>query len=118
MSLVYDILNTYNRTEHITDTAKICGVSLSKARKVLVTYGIYPTDLTLRINNLYQSGSSPHEIATRLNINVKTVLGHLPYTKCMYNADHPTINAMRIRRTRKNKMIVYRRKEHDKNQGK
>lgn len=101
MSLVDDILNTYNRTEHITDTAKICGVSLSKARKVLVTHGIYPTALTLRINNLYQSGSSPLEIAIRLNINVKTVLGHLPYTKCMYNTDHPTINAMRIRRTRK-----------------
>lgn len=102
MSLTDNVLNTYNRTECVTDTAKICGISLSKARKILVTHGIYPTALTLQINNLYQSGSSPDEIAHHLNINVKTVLGHLPYTKCIYNTDRPTINALRIRMSRKN----------------
>lgn len=49
---------------------------------------------------LYRTGLAVEQIAQKLGKSEKAVLTMLPYIKCMYNAEYPTIQALRTRKSR------------------
>ena len=76
--------------------------SSAKARKILITEGLYESPRTAEVSKLVNSGLTTTQIAERLGIGVKAVNAYLPYKKGIYNSDTPTENAVRIRKHRSN----------------
>lgn len=85
-------------------------LSVSKVIKLLITGGIYYSDICWKINKLYNSGKTIPEIQKSLNVSRATVQAYLPYKKCVYNAKELSLNAERIRRYREKrfKSTAYR----------
>ena len=71
-------------------------LSNSKVRKILVTIGAIETNES----NLYAAGKTVEEIAEITGKTMHAVNSRIPYSKGIYNAEYPTINAMRIRKSR------------------
>lgn len=76
--------------------ARRLNIGEGKVRKILVTIGKYETEIT----RLYRSGMSPEAIAQHTRKTLHAINTHIPYGKGMYDAEYPTKNALRIRKTR------------------
>ena len=74
-------------------------ISEQKVCKILVTVGAIETEESRMI----KSGLSVSEIAEKLGKSEKSVICRIPYGKGIYNAEYPTINAIRIRKCRDKK---------------
>ena len=74
-------------------------ISEQKVCKILVTVGAIETEESRMI----KSGLSVSEIAEKLGKSEKSVICRIPYEKGIYNAEYPTINAIRIRKCRDKK---------------
>lgn len=79
------------------EIARRLNISESKVRKILVTTGAIETDES----RLLKSGLSVSEIAEKLGKSINAVNSRIPYEKGIYNAEYPTLNAIKIRKTRK-----------------
>lgn len=79
------------------EIARRLNLSEQKVRRILVTAGAIQTEES----KLHSQGQTVEEIAAALGKTVKAVQARIPYDKGMYNSEYPTINAMRIRKTRK-----------------
>lgn len=78
------------------EIANRLSISEPKVRKILITIGAIKTDES----QLFATGLSIEEIADKLGKSPKAGLGRLPYTKGQYGAEYPSINALRIRKSR------------------
>lgn len=78
------------------EIANRLNISEPKVRKILITIGAIKTDES----QLFATGLSIEEIADKLGKSPKAVLGRLPYIKGQYGAEYPSINALRIRKSR------------------
>lgn len=96
---LYDMKLSYRQI------AKELDLSVSKVIKLLITGGVYSSDICRKINLLYASGKSILEIQKSLNISRASVQAYLPYKKCVYNAKELSLNAERIRRYRRRKKL-------------
>ena len=74
-------------------------ISHTKVCKILVTAGVIKTEES----EMFSSGLSIEEIADKLGKSEKSVITRIPYQKCMYNAEYPTMNALKIRTSREKK---------------
>lgn len=77
-----------------------------KVRKLLITSGVYQTDISMRINDLYKSGKTIKEIQEIVGLSAASVSGYLPYQKTVYNLEVSTDVANRLRKYRKRKTMV------------
>lgn len=77
-----------------------------KVRKLLISSGAYQTDISMRINELYQSGNSIKEIQKIVGLSAASVSGYLPYQKTVYNLEVSTDVANRLRKYRNRKAMV------------
>lgn len=98
------IINWYSKTQSIKKTSKKTGVSEQSVRRTLVLAGLYSSPMSEKIFELTQQNLTPPEIATQLNIQVKTVQGYLPYQRGPYN--EVTINAKNIAKWRKKRKSI------------
>lgn len=71
-------------------------LSHTKVTQILVTAGALETEES----KLYAQGYTVEEIAQKLKKKPNSVKVRLPYSKGVYNAEYPTINALRIRKHR------------------
>ena len=72
------------------------GISEQKVKKVLITAGCLKT----RESILAQQGKTVAEIMEITGKGYTAVVSNLPYVKGIYNAEYPTINAIRIKKCR------------------
>lgn len=79
------------------EIARRLDLSPAKVRKILITAGHYKTLESIML----AEGATPEQIATMLGKSLKAVNGNLPYSKGMYDAEYPSLNALRIRENRK-----------------
>lgn len=78
----------------------ILGVSKSKVKQILLSHD--------QIDNpyykLFREGKSVDEVAERMMVRRSTVVQNLPYKRGgPYNKEHPTDNALNIRKSRERK---------------
>lgn len=78
------------------EIARRLNISQQKVKKILVTAGAIDTEEA----KLYRTGLAVEQIAQKLGKSEKAVLTMLPYIKGMYNAEYPTIQALRTRKSR------------------
>ena len=76
------------------------GISMSKVVKLLITGGIYSSDMAKTVNELYASGKTVQEIQNELGVSRATVHSYLPYRKGIYSTKETSVNADRIRKYR------------------
>lgn len=74
-----------------------------KVRKILITAGVYSTDLSTDIGELWKDGKTVGEIAEMLNMTTANVNSYLPYERIIYNMDEKSVNADRQQRYRDRK---------------
>lgn len=71
-------------------------INLQKTRKILITLGEIDTEEAV----LFRQGLTQKEIAEKLQKTESAVNARLPYGKGMYNAEYPSRNALKIRKSR------------------
>ena len=80
----------------IRDTAVKFGLSPMKVRKILITGGLFRTEETDEIQQLYATGHTIKEIAGIKNISTASVNASLPYGKTMYGLDVRREDAIKV----------------------
>jgi len=88
-------------TGSLRKTASEMGLSCTKTRKALITYGEYSTPFSNEVLNLRCKGYSIDEIAKELGTTTKRVTDWLPYEKSMYNMEDRSQDAVRSDNYRK-----------------
>lgn len=98
------VVKTYEKTCSIRETAKSLEMSAWKVKKILITEGIYDSDISTQISQLSKL-YEPKEIMEMLDITPSCYWGNVPYTKTEYGDynDNVSENALRIRKCRYNK---------------
>jgi DNA-binding CsgD family transcriptional regulator len=93
----------YAEYKSIKQAAKILNVSEQTVKRLLISQGLFESELTLRISRLRGEGKTDEQIASSLGIGVNAVLANSPYTKWTYKGEEKSINAQRIAECRKRK---------------
>ena len=86
------------------------GITALKARKLLITAGVYSTALSRQVAELHDGGVEISQIMKTTGLSRASVHSYLPYTKIPYKLDELSANAERIRlyRERKKKCEEFR----------
>lgn len=82
------------------------GITLMKTRKILITAGVYHTEISEQINSMREQGMSIPEIMKATDLSKSSVNSYLPYTKMIYNVEELSLYAERCRMYRKRKRAV------------
>ena len=83
--------------EHVSlrDAAVHFGITILKARKMLITAGSYSTELSRTVQRLFASGKSCEEIMKITKLSRASVQSYLPYAKVIYNMPELSVDADR-----------------------
>lgn len=88
-----------------------------KIRKLLITAGVFSSDICDQVLELSKSGKSVLEIQKITGLSRASVHSYLPYSKIVYNAVDMSVNAERIRLYRGRKEAVHNFRKHMKESG-
>ena len=77
------------------ETAKETGISTVKVRKILITEGLWESDISLKIGDLLKRGMTTEEIASSLYLSVKNVQAYIPYERGVYGGEELSKEAIR-----------------------
>lgn len=115
MAAVVDAFGSYDDREDTTflglnAVAAEFGITALKARKLLITAGVYSTTLSRQVMGLNADGVEISRIMKITGLSRASVHSYLPYTKIPYKLDELSANAERIRlyRERKKKCEEFR----------
>lgn len=88
--------------DHISlrDAAKHFGITILKARKMLITAGIYTTYSSRRIQELSHEGKSEKEIMKITGLSRASVNSYIPYKRIVYNLPTLSVDADRKKKQR------------------
>lgn len=90
----------------IRETARRLAVSPAKARKLLITGGVYTSAKAEHIQKLSKTGLSVGEIASKMHMTSACVSSYLPYIKIVYGLDEKSVDADRMDRYRARKTAL------------
>lgn len=90
----------------IRQIANEFGMTPLKIRKLLITAGVFSSDVCDQVLRLFRSGKSVPEIQSITGLSRASVHSYLPYSKVIYNAKEISLNAERIRLYRERKSVV------------
>ena len=115
MAAVADAFGSYDDREDKTfpglnAVAAEFEITALKARKLLITSGVYSTALSRQVVELHAGGVEISRIMKLTGLSRASVHSYLPYTKIPYKLDELSANAERIRlyRERKKKCLEFR----------
>jgi len=101
MGAVVDAFGSYDDREDTTfpglnAVAAAFGMTALKARKLLITAGVYSTALSRQVMELHKSGVKIDQIMKTTGLSRASVHSYLPYMKIPYKLDELSANAERI----------------------
>ena len=105
------ILESYEVTKNMSETAHILDVSPQTVKRVLISNGIFPSKRAQQIANLNDLGMNVSDIAEFLKISKDTIRSNLPYTKGGYATGPKSENAKKIAQCRANKKAKSQKSE-------
>lgn len=115
MAAVADAFGSYDDREDKTfpglnAVAAEFGITALKAKKLLITAGVYSTALSRQVTELQIGGTKVTQIMKITDLSRASVHSYLPYTKIPYKMAELSANAERIRlyRERKQKCEEFR----------
>ena len=97
------VLDAYDECGSVKACARVLRLGEQAVRRILITHGIYPGERCKEIHRLLMSGYTHDEICARLQISLKALQMHVPYTKGSYVVGVKTRNARNVAAYRKRK---------------
>jgi len=85
----------YLETKSVKETADRCEISEVKARRILITIGLWSSESSERVGKLSEQGLSTAQIAEKLALSIKAVEAYLPYRRGAYGLDEKSAYALR-----------------------
>lgn len=82
-----------------------------KVRKLLITAGVYRSNIADEVNALFRAGVSVKQIQAKMGLSAASVNSYLPYTKAVYKTEECSVLADRIRLCRARKAAVEKLKD-------
>ena len=104
----YNVLDSFESPGTLRQVADEFDFTHLKARKLLITAGVYHTDISDEVNQLKAAGKTVPQIMEITGLSRASVHSYLPYTKTVYNTDELSLNAERIRKYRERQSVVER----------
>lgn len=104
--LIDAVVESYEKTKVLKLTAKEFNMSAPKVRKMLITAGVYHSEIIDRVNELYKQGMSIDQMIEITGLKKSSISGYLPYSKVIYKPEMISVNAARIKAYRERKEIV------------
>lgn len=96
----------------LRDVAAEFDITLLKVRKVLITAGVYATDISDQVQDLKVQGKTIPEIMEITGLSRASVHSYFPYKKGIYNAKEASLDAERCKKYRQRKSAVTQLKEN------
>ena len=87
------VVGFYIETGSVKKTADQAGISEVKARRILLTEGLWFSDTSLRVGHYVERGLTTKEIADILHLTVKAVQQYLPYSRGLYLGDERSLDS-------------------------
>ena len=108
MAAVADVFGSYDDREDKTFSglnavAAEFSITALKARKLLITAGVYSTEMSRRVAKLRAEGYDLNQMMEATGLGRASVHSYLPYTKIPYKMAELSANAERIRLYRERK---------------
>lgn len=111
-SFLLELSEAYGELDSLRNLAAELDISLLKLRKLLITAGIFSSDICTEVNELHEQGKSVSEIMEITGLSRASVHSYLPYSKGIYNAVELSVNAERCRIYRNRQEQIRRLQEH------
>lgn len=102
----YQSEDTSGRGVSIRATADEFGTTILKIRKILITAGVFHSEISEKVQELYSCGKTIQEIQTAVALSRASVYSYLPYVKTIYNANEISTNAQRLQIYRNRRQAV------------
>ena len=94
-NFLQELSAAYEEADSMRGLAQELNITLLKLRKLLITAGIFTSDICTEINELYKQRKSVPEIMQITGLSRASVHSYLPYCKGLYNAEELSVNAER-----------------------
>lgn len=108
--LMDEVVSLYDPSDghglSIRQIAEELDMTILKVRKILISAGVFSSEICDRIIELKKEGKEIPEIQKITGLSRASVHSYLPYVKIVYNAREISLNAERIRVYRKRKELV------------
>jgi len=92
----------------LRDVADHFGITLLKARRILITAGVYSTEISRRVQELYQTGKNEQEIMAITGLSRASVNSYIPYKRIVYNLPTLSVDADRKKLQKKRQLACKR----------
>lgn len=89
----------------IRDVAAEFGITILKARKILITAGVYTTVTSREVQQLAEEGLTIPEIMKRTKLSRASVHSYLPYSRVIYNMPTTSVESDRMKHLRARKQL-------------
>ena len=88
--------------DHVSlhDVADRFNITVMKARKLLITGGLYSTSLSRRVQELHAQGLTVAQITEKTGLKRASINSYLPYSNIIYNLPDISIKAERQKQYR------------------
>jgi hypothetical protein len=86
-------------------------MSRVKVRKLLITAGVYSTDISEQVNELRQQGKTVMQIMEITGLGRASVYSYIPYSRTAYNTAELSLDAEKCRKYRERKLAVEKLKK-------
>lgn len=90
----------------LNEVAEEMEITSVKARKLLISGGVYSTELSRKVQEMEKAGMKIEEIVEKTLLKHSSVYSYLPYLKGAYKLPDPTLYAEQTRRFRARKKAV------------
>ncbi|MBO5569712.1 MAG: hypothetical protein J6A79_12375 [Clostridia bacterium] len=92
----------------LNEVARSMDITILKARKLLISSGIYTTELSRSVQRMKSEGKTNTDIMTALGLSKASVNSYLPYEKGAYHLVEPSLYAEQSSRYRRRRDMVRR----------
>lgn len=102
----YQAQAVQGESQSLRSVADEFNTTILKVRKVLITSGVFQSDTSAKVQQLFSDGKTIPEIQVEMQLSRASVYSYLPYMKTIYNAKELSANAQRLRTYRERKRVV------------
>lgn len=105
--LYTNVIETFKKTQSLYMTSKICQITRTKIRKILINEGLLNSPLINKIKRLQEEGRNKKEICSMLAISSSMYNENTGYSKCLYHQENRSKQALRSEKFRI-KEVIYK----------
>lgn len=95
--MLEDVKEAYENADSLRGLAMELNMTLLKLRKLLITAGVFTSDICIEVNQLHEQGKTIPEIMKVTGLSRASVHSYLPYCRGIYNTKELSLDAKRCR---------------------